>query len=210
MVEKSTPAIEEAPVLSYRDELWLAGLGNPSSSGDSPSTSDDDGFNDVSLEGFGVTSPTLDEEDVTAVLNSLQVESDTESVLEVDKHDVVRNRQRAAADAETIGMDLAPITDQTNQQGILVPPDIIPAAPASLYSFVHMSSGTRHWCLDPFGRDWVCPVVERAGIAKYKHTTVPAINPHRQTCAVCIRMAKAIPEIDVEAWLGALPTCEKP
>ena len=216
MASKFETDTDDAPDISYRDELWLSGLDAPSDYGDaiSPSEEEDDGFNDVSLTGFGFSDPVFDVSltgfDVTCALDSLQVDSDTESILEVDHRDLSRDKLRAAADAETIGMELLPALVHTDQQGNVPPPKQTPAAPASLYSFVHMTSGTRHWCLDPFGRDWVCPVVERTGTAKYRHTTVPAINPHRQTCAVCVRMAKAIPEVDISAWSGLLPPSENP
>ena len=216
MAAEYAPGTEDAPDLSYRDELWLVGLDAPDNYGDlpSPSETEDDGFNDVSLTGFGNSDRVFDVSltgfDVTCALNSLQVDSDTESILEVENSNISRDKLRAAADAETIGMELLPALVHTDQQGNVLPPKQIPAAPASLYSFVHMTSGTRHWCLDPFGRDWVCPVVERTGTAKYRHTTVPAINPHRQTCAVCIRMANAIPEVDISAWFGLLPPSENP
>ena len=83
-----------------------------------------------------------------------------------------------------------------------VPQGELRLAPPPLFCFFHVQWGSRHWCNDPFGADWLCAVPGRYGNAKYSlHGPRPS-HPLKKMCKLCLEKAAELPRTDVETWLA--------
>ena len=190
----SAPIAERPGLLPIADSLW-----GPDEWEDGALEQGDESWERITYSP-GSPGPNVPQPSTPTELRPEDLETDISEPYSSEEADSDREIAAAQAASEQTGAVLVPRepTRSTPQ----VPQGELRLAPPPLFCFFHVQWGSRHWCNDPFGADWLCAVPDRYGNAKYSlHGPRPS-HPLKKMCKLCLEKAAELPHTDVEAWLA--------